>query len=204
MPTKTIKSETKNKKHKQSATISRSRKRTTKPISDTSVASQTKTVVRVIDSNRHSIFVRAIWFFLKNIRFVFRLCLFTTIAAFISIVAIIKNTDPNNFRVDIENYIEYATGKKAEIKGDLRWKIFSFEPAILVDGLVIKNESWATHKDFISADRIIATISLKNLISRKISINTLILDTPKIYIDISKSGRKNWLSASEKNHKKHP
>ena len=194
MSKKTIKTE--NKKNKV-ATSFRGRKRTTSNLSKTN-SIQTKTIVHIVNSNHHSYFMRAILFLLKNIRFVFRLCLFTIVAAFISIVAIINNTDPNNFRADIENYIKYTTGKKAEITGDLRWKIFSFEPAILVNGLVIKNEPWSSHENFITTDKIIATISLKNLISRKISINTLILDTPKIYIDISKNGYKNWLSTNQK------
>ena len=153
----------------------------------------TKTIIKIIDGEQHCFLVRTLFSLLKNIRVIIRFCLIAIVAGIVGVIFIINNTDPNNYRDDIENYIEFTTGKRAEIKGDLRWKIFSFEPAIKVENLVIKNDSWSSNPDFITADTIIATISLKNLFSHKITINTVIFDTPKIYVDVSKNGRRNWL-----------
>lgn len=153
----------------------------------------TKSVIKLVDEPEYNSFVCFAISLLKKIRLIFRICLIALVATIIGVVFIINNTDPNNYRDDIENYIEFTTGKRAEISGNLRWKIFSFEPAIKVDGLTIKNDSWSSNPDFITTDTIIATISLKNLFSHKITINTIILDTPKIYIDVSKKGSRNWL-----------
>ena len=78
----------------------------------------------------------------KKVKFFIRLALVTVIAGIIGIVIIIKNTDPNKYKDDITISIEKMTGNTVKINGDLKWKIFSFEPAIKIEELSIKNEPW--------------------------------------------------------------
>lgn len=125
-------------------------------------------------------------------KFLLRLFIITIIAGIIGLAIILANTNPNMFKEDISASIERATGKTVKIDGDLEWELFSFEPAIKIEKLAIENEKWGKNKNIITAENIIATISLRHLLSRKISINTLIFDTPKIFLEVSSTGKKNW------------
>ena len=74
----------------------------------------------------------------KQLKFLLRLALITFIAGIIGIIIIIKNTDPNKYKDDITFSIEKITGSTVKINGDLKWKIFSFDPAIKIEELSIK------------------------------------------------------------------
>ena len=137
----------------------------------------------------------------KQLKFLLRLALITFIAGIIGIIIIIKNTDPNKYKDDITFSIEKITGSTVKINGDLKWKIFSFEPAIKIEELSIKNESWGKSENIFTAQNITATVSLKHLIRREISLDTLIINSPKIYFEVSPKGIKNWQLTEEKKTK---
>ncbi|MCR5506417.1 MAG: AsmA family protein [bacterium] len=137
----------------------------------------------------------------KKVKFFIRLALVTVIAGIIGIVIIIKNTDPNKYKDDITISIEKMTGNTVKINGDLKWKIFSFEPAIKIEELSIKNEPWGKAENIFTAQNITATVSLKHLLKRQIALNTLIIDEPKIYLEVSPKGIRNWHITEEKKNK---
>ncbi len=139
--------------------------------------------------------------FYRKIKFFLRLAMVTFIAGVLSIVIIISNTDPNKYKENISTSIEKLTGANVKINGNLKWRIFSFEPAIKIEELSIENKPWAKSKDFFTAKNITATVSLKHLLKREISLDKLIINDPKIYLEVSKNGIKNWTTANEKKDK---
>ena len=139
----------------------------------------------------------------KKIKFFLRLAFITFIAGIIGIVIIISNTDPNKYKEDIETSIEKITKTSVKINGDLKWKLFSFEPAIKIEELSIKNEPWGKAENIFTAKNITATVSLKHLLRRKISLDRLIIDSPKIYLEVSPKGLRNWdISQTKKTKEK--
>lgn len=135
----------------------------------------------------------------KKLKFILRFAIITIIAGILGITIILKNTDPNIYKKDISTSIEKLTGKKVEIKGNLKWKLFSFEPGINIENITISNEKWAKSPYLLKADNIIATISLKHMLTRKMSIDTLFLNNPEIYLEISKKGQNNWTFTKDSN-----
>ncbi len=139
--------------------------------------------------------------FYKKTLFLLRLFIITTIAIVIGIAIIITNTDPNKYKEDITISIEKFTDKKVEIKGDLKWNFSTFEPKIKIEQLYIDNSSWGKNEYLITADNIMATISLKDLFKRKISLDSLIVDNSKIYLEVSSLGNRNWRLSEERKQK---
>ena len=56
----------------------------------------------------------------KKIRFFLRLAMVTFIAGIISVIIIIKNTDPNKYKENITSSIEKLTGTPVKINGNLK------------------------------------------------------------------------------------
>ena len=137
----------------------------------------------------------------KKIRFVLHLLLVTFIAGIVGIIIIINNTDPNKYKNEITSSIEKYTGTSVKIDGNLKWKIFSFEPAIKIEKLSIENKPWGQAENIFTAENITATISLKHLLKREIALNSLIIDSPKIYLEVSPKDERNWLLLKDKNKK---
>ena len=137
----------------------------------------------------------------KKIKFLFRLAVVTFIATIISVVIIISSTDPNKYKEDISTSIEKIIGRNVKINGDLKWRIFSFEPAIKIEELSIENEPWGKDKNIFTAQNITAIVSLKHLLKREIALNSLIINSPKIYLEVSPKGVKNWRLTKEKKEK---
>ena len=135
----------------------------------------------------------------KKIKFVLRLLLVTFIAGIVSLVIVINNTDPNKYKDEISASIEKYTGTSVKIDGNLKWKIFSFEPAIKIEKLSIENKPWGQAENIFTAENITATISLKHLLRREIALNSLIIDSPKIYLEVSPKNERNWLFLKDKN-----
>ena len=133
-----------------------------------------------------------------RIKFFIRLFILTLIAGFIGLIIILNSTDPTKYKDEISASIESLTGKKVEIEGKLSWELLSFEPGIQIEKITISNEPWASNPHIITAQNIKATLSLKHLLTRKISLDTLVFESPNIYLEISKDGKKNWQIAEEK------
>ncbi len=128
----------------------------------------------------------------NKLKFMLRFVIITILSSIIAIILILKNTDPNIYKKDITISIEKLTGKTVEINGNLKWKLFSFEPGINIENITISNEKWGQSPYLLTADNIIATVSLKHMLTRKMSIDTLFLNNPKIYLEVSQKGKKNW------------
>ncbi len=137
----------------------------------------------------------------KKVKFILRLLFITFIASIIGLVIIINNTDPNKYKKEITASFEKYTGKTVKIDGNLKWKIFSFEPAIKIEKLSIENEPWGKSENLFTAKNITAIISLKHLLRREIALNSLIIDSPKIYLEVSPKDERNWIFLNNKKEK---
>lgn len=132
------------------------------------------------------------WIF-ASVAFLIKAALVCSAGAGIGIAIIVSEIDPNKYKEAISEQIERSIGRKARIEGALRWRLLSLEPGIEIDGLSIENAPWGRARDMISARRAIAVVSFKRLLSRRVTIDTVLIENPVVNLETSAAGEKNWV-----------
>ena len=133
-----------------------------------------------------------ILFIFLKIKFLLRVAFLALIATIIGIVILLKSIDPNKYKNDLQNGLELTLGRKVEIDGNIEWQIISFEPAIKIGKVSIANTKWGKTKNIFEADNVSVILSLNHLLARKISIDTVLIENPKLNLEISTKNNKNW------------
>jgi|GEM_PF-2631454 len=125
--------------------------------------------------------------------------LFLFVAALaVAVLIAVSQIDPNQYRGEIEETISNITRREVEISGNIEWRVFSLEPGFKVGSISVKNPAWAEEPYIFSSSNAEAIVSLRKLImEQRIAIETLRLNNSIIRLEISKSGKKNWLPDSE-------
>ena len=125
-------------------------------------------------------------FLINSIRKLLRICFFILIAGVIGVIYILYNTNPNEYKTPITNFLSSKLNKEITIKGNLSWTIFSFKPSIKIENLEIKNAPWGKNKNILTAKNIFASISIKDLLNKKFNINSIFIDSPYINLEENK------------------
>lgn len=133
-----------------------------------------------------------ILFIFLKIKFLLRVAFLALIATIIGIVILLKSIDPNKYKNDLQKGLELTLGRKVEIDGNIEWQIISFEPAIKIGKVSIANTKWGKTKNIFEADNVSVILSLNHLLARKISIDTVLIENPKLNLEISTKNNKNW------------
>ena len=136
-------------------------------------------------------------FLISGIHKLLRICFFILIAGVIGVIYILYNTNPNEYKTPLTNFLSSKLNKEITIKGDLSWTIFSFKPSIKIEDLEIKNAPWGKNKNILTAKNIFASISIKDLLNKKFNINSIFIDSPYINLEENKDGIKNWKDKDE-------
>jgi len=115
----------------------------------------------------------------------------------VAIVIFINTVDINNYKQQIVNLVEDATGRQLQIAGDMRFAL-SLVPTIIVDDLSLSNASWASKDDMVKLNTLEIKIALLPLLSGDIQVEKLILIEPEILLETNKKGQKNWVFSEVK------
>jgi len=119
------------------------------------------------------------------------------IVAVIGIVAVISTFDVNQYKGEIIEAAENATGRKLQIGGDLQFAL-SFVPTVVIEDVKFSNASWGSKPDMLTLDKFEVQVSLLALLSGNIQINRVILLEPEILLETNKKGLGNWVFAANK------
>jgi len=84
------------------------------------------------------------------------------------------------------------TGRAVAIDGNVRLKIFSANPELIVEGFSLANTDWARTKNMLTVKRFDATVSLASLLRFHLIFPRVAIDTPVIDLERDSSGRANW------------
>lgn len=129
---------------------------------------------------------------LSKIKIIIKIIVLAIIAFCVGIVILINNVDPNKYKNDLQKAFELVLNRPVIIEGDIKWKLISFEPAVQIEKISISNTTWGKSKNIFEADNISVMLSFKHLIARKISVETVLIENPKLYLEISSKGTPNW------------
>ncbi len=123
------------------------------------------------------------------------------IVVIIGISIAISMFDVNQYKGELTQAVEEATGRKLVIGGDIGFKI-SLIPTVVVKDVKFANVSWGSKPDMLSLDKFEVQVSLMPLLSGKIQVNRVILLEPVIFLETNKQGKGNWVLESKKTEAK--
>lgn len=119
------------------------------------------------------------------------------IVAVIGVVAVISTLDVNQYKGELIEAVEQATGRKLQIGSDLQFAI-SFIPTVVIEDVKFSNASWGSKPEMLSLKKFEVEVALLPLLSGNIQINRVILLEPDILLETNKKGLANWELASNK------
>lgn len=119
----------------------------------------------------------------------------------ITVVVIISTTDINQYKGQIIDLVEDATGRNLQIGGDLKFAL-SLVPTVVVEDVKFSNASWGSKPEMISLKKFELKVALLPLIAGKIQVNKIILIEPEFLLEINKEGTGNWAFFADKKQAK--
>ncbi|MFN2377275.1 MAG: AsmA family protein [Candidatus Binatia bacterium] len=94
--------------------------------------------------------------------------------------------------------ISSATGREFHIEGDVRARVWSWRPRLIVEKISFANPSWSEEKQMLEVGRLQVGIALRRLLRGDIVIPTLRVDDAVVRLEQRADGTDNWtLWASE-------
>ena len=96
------------------------------------------------------------------------------IVAIIGIAIVISTFDVNQYKGEITQAVEDATGRKLVIGGDIGFKV-SLIPTVVIEDVKFANASWGSKPEMLSLGKFEVQVSLMPLLSGNIQVNRVIL-----------------------------
>jgi AsmA family protein len=100
--------------------------------------------------------------------------------------------DWNYFKPMLARFISEKTGRPTVIEGNLKAHVWSWNPSAEVDGLTLKNPSWAQHDVMFHADRLIVSVSLGRLLRGQLVLPRVEVVRPDVDLERDLKGRASW------------
>lgn len=119
----------------------------------------------------------------------------------VTVVVIISTTEINQYKSQIIDLVENATGRNLQIGGDLKFAL-SLVPTIIVEDVKFSNASWGSKPEMMSLQKFELKVALLPLITGDIQVNQIILIDPEILLETNKEGTGNWAFFSNNKLKK--
>jgi len=99
--------------------------------------------------------------------------------------------DWNALRGPIARLISARTGNPTTID-KVSAHVWSWEPSLTIEGLNVRNPSWAERPDMASVQKIMVQVSLTSLLRGSIVLPLVQLTSPVVSLEREKSGRASW------------
>jgi len=123
------------------------------------------------------------------------------VVVIIGIAIVISTLDVNQYKGEIAQAVEDATGRKLDIGGDIGFKI-SLIPTVLIEDVKFANASWGSKPEMLTLGKFEVQVSLMPLLSGNIQVNRVILLAPEILLETNKKGVGNWVLDIEQTEEK--
>lgn len=122
--------------------------------------------------------------------------LFSALLAVVAVGLIIPFfIDVEDYREDIVNAVEEASGRAFELNGSISLGLIP-SPKLSVENIVLKSPDGFQNEDFVSAERIDVAVALFPLLSKQVEVRYLDLISPRILLERRNDGEANWVFES--------
>lgn len=110
---------------------------------------------------------------------------------FVLAVIFIAWFDWNMMKPYIERQVTEKTGREFVIEGDLNVRL-SLNPLVSAEGLSLANADWGTEQPMLGVDKLSFRVSLSDLFMGNIVLPEVSISQPKIILEKSVDGKRNW------------
>ena len=110
------------------------------------------------------------------------------LALIAAIIVLSQLVNPNDYRDEITTITKEQTGLNLTIEGDLSLSVFPWLGIKTGRVALSQPQDIAKSGDFVNVGQASIKVKLKPLFSRKIAVDTVLLDQPKIHLIINKQG----------------
>ena len=116
--------------------------------------------------------------------------------AAVVVVVFLKSFDVNEYKPTIENAASEALGRELKIGSDIKLAL-ALKPTVVMQDVALRNPDWASSKNMVTIKKVFVSFSLVDLFFGKVKIQKIEIDTPKIFLEVSKKGLNNWDLSSD-------
>lgn len=124
-------------------------------------------------------------------RILFKLIFLIIILVIIGLIALPFIVDPNDYKQEISEQVEKATGRKLTLNGDIELSVFPWI-ALELGPLSLSNAKGFKADTFAKVDATQIRIKLMPLLSKQLEMDTIILDGLVLNLEKNKAGKTNW------------
>ncbi len=121
-------------------------------------------------------------------QFVFSIAVVAVIAAIYTLLHI----NLNNFKAEIAQATEQATGRVLQVDGDLELS-WSLTPTFKANKVSFANTEWGSSAEMISFDNLEIELAFMPLLRQQIKIQKVVLQGPNVVVETNDEGKGNWV-----------
>jgi len=131
-------------------------------------------------------------------RTLFKLIFVIIILVVIGLISLPFFVNPNDYKQQISEQVENATGRQLTLDGDITLSVFPWI-ALELGPLSLSNAKGFKAEHFAKVDAVEVRIKLMPLLSKQLEMDTVILEGLSLNLEKNKAGKTNWddLAASE-------
>lgn len=113
------------------------------------------------------------------------------VAIVVAGIVVLKSTDYNRFKGDLDKIVQDATGREFTIGGDLDL-VLSLNPTLSVSDVTFANADWGRDVPMMRLDRLDAKVALRPLLSGKLDVEYIVLNGLDLVLETDGKGKANW------------
>lgn len=126
----------------------------------------------------------------------FVLIVLAAVAVLVGGLAIyLHSFDLGSYRGLVTRQVQGLTGRELDIAGEVRLRVFSLSPAVVVEDVRFANAPWGTRPEMAKIRRMEAEVSLLRLLTGTLEVERVILVAPDILFETNQSDVGNWVMA---------
>ena len=128
----------------------------------------------------------------RSIKFFFILLAVVLLA----VLAFVATFDANNYKPQIIEQVENATGRSFSIDGDINLSIFPWI-GLKVENVALGNEKGFKAKNFAAIEQLDIKVNVLPLLKKEVEINTIRLHGLNVSLEVAKNKHNNWDSLAQ-------
>ncbi len=113
----------------------------------------------------------------------------------VAVVVLPLVIDPNDYKPEIAGAVESSTGRTLSMEGDLTLSVFPWL-GIGIGQSELSNAAGFSNQPFAQVEQVQIRVKLLPLLSRKLVMDTVVLNGLQVSLETDKSGRTNWQDLS--------
>jgi AsmA protein len=114
----------------------------------------------------------------------------------LALFAFVATFDANNYKPQIIEQVEKATGRDFSIDGDIKLSIFPWI-GIKIEGVALGNEKGFSDKKFAAIKQLDVQVNVLPLLKKEVQINTIRLNGLEVSLEVAKDQSNNWSGLSK-------